>query len=112
MSKKRRIGKKIANAKSAAGAGAGAGASQTKSDLEILKTPPKNRTEAKKHLAIRLRLLRTGALNSKSMQVLASKAQQEISIANSLRFAEGIVDSVATDRVSESNKRWRGRTAD
>lgn len=106
MSKKRRIGKKIANAKSAAGA------SQTKSDLEILKTPPKNRTEAKKHLAIRLRLLRTGALNSKSMQVLASKAEQEISIANSLRFAEGIVDSVATDRVSESNKRWRGRTAD
>lgn len=32
--------------------------------------------------------------------------------ANAVRFSEGEVESVDTERISESNKRWRGRTAD
>lgn len=32
--------------------------------------------------------------------------------ANAIRFSEGEVESVDTDRISEGNKRWRGRTAD
>ncbi len=45
-----------------------------------------------------------------------SKAEEDaraaLNKANAIRFSEGEVESVDTDRISKSNKRWRGRTAD
>ncbi|KEL70234.1 hypothetical protein AC52_4902 [Escherichia coli 5-366-08_S3_C3] len=39
-------------------------------------------------------------------------ARKAMAKANAVRFSEGEVESVDTERISESNKRWRGRTAD
>ncbi|WP_319870724.1 hypothetical protein [Hafnia paralvei] len=106
MSKKRSIGRMIARAKAIANK------PDAKSELEMLKTPPKNRTEAKKQLALKLKLVRSGALDSKSLRALSKQSEQALLIANALRFDEGLVDPVSTDKTSDSNKRWRGRTAD
>ena len=78
-------------------------------DIELIKSKPTNRTEAKAHLAAKLRIQK--CKGSKSDRGSMS-AKQSLDKANALRFREGVVESVDTDRISESNKRWRGRTAD
>ncbi|WP_253378540.1 hypothetical protein [unidentified bacterial endosymbiont] len=94
-------------------------------DLELVKKKPANRTEAKAHLAAQLRISKykthtsskilVGSFRGKK-KVHFSKAEQAaravLNKANAIRFSEGEVESVDTDRISESNKRWRGRTAD
>ena len=98
---------------------------QYKLDLELVKKKPANRTEAKAHLAAQLRISKYKAQNSSKIRVGSfrgrkkvhfSKAEDEartaLNKANAIRFSEGEVESVDTDRISESNKRWRGRTAD
>ncbi|EOQ31599.1 hypothetical protein OGV36_07650 [Citrobacter sp. Cb008] len=94
-------------------------------DLELVKNKPANRTEAKAHLAAQLRIskykaqtsskIRVGSFRGKK-KVHFSKAEEAaraaLSKANAIRFSEGEVESVDTDRISESNKRWRGKTAD
>ena len=94
-------------------------------DLELVKNKPANRTEAKAHLAAQLRIskykaqtsskIRVGSFRGKK-KVHFSKAEEAaraaLSKANAIRFSEGEVESVDTDRISDSNKRWRGTTAD
>lgn len=94
-------------------------------DLELIKTKPTNRAEAKAQLVARLRIskhkaqtpskIRIGKFRGKK-RVDFSKAEEEarkaMTKANAIRFSEGEVESVDTDRISEGNKRWRGRTAD
>ncbi|EMJ5848819.1 hypothetical protein NAK94_000147 [Klebsiella aerogenes] len=98
---------------------------QYKLDLELVKKKPANRTEAKAHLAAHLRIskykvqasskIRVGNFKGRK-KVHFNKAEEETRAAlnkvNAIRFSEGEVESVDTDRISESNKRWRGRTAD
>ncbi|WFW80674.1 hypothetical protein [Citrobacter braakii] len=98
---------------------------QYKLDLEVVKRKPANRAEAKAHLAAQLRISKYKTQNSSKIRVGSfkgrkkvyfSKAEQAaraaLNKANAIRFSEGEVESVDTDRISESNKRWRGRTAD
>lgn len=100
-------------------------AHQHQLDLELVKKKPANRTEAKAHLAAQLRISKYKAQNSSKIQIGSfrgrkkvhfSKAEEEakraLDKANAIRFSECEVESVDTDRISESNKRWRGRTAD
>ncbi|MGJ7252699.1 hypothetical protein [Morganella morganii] len=84
----------------------------TKEELEAIKLPPKNRTEAKQQLAIKLRLQKMGMFDDHSVNNQIKKAKHSLSVSHSLRFEQGIVDSVDTEKISESNKRWRGKTAD
>ena len=94
-------------------------------DLELVKTKPANRTEAKAHLAAQLRISKHKTQTSSKIRVNNfrgrkkvdfSKAEEDarkaMAKANATRFSEGEVESVETDRISESNKRWRGKTAD
>ncbi|MGS6163917.1 hypothetical protein ACVGWB_18835 [Enterobacter mori] len=94
-------------------------------DLELVKKKPTSRTEAKAHLAAQLRISKHKAQNSSKIRVGSfmgrkkvhfSRAEEDarkaMTKANAIRFSEGEVKSVDTDRISESNKRWRGRTAD
>lgn len=78
-------------------------------DIELIKSKPTNRTEAKAHLAAKVRIQKYKG--SKSGRGSMS-ARQSLDKANALRFGEGVVESVDTDRISDSCKRWRGRTAD
>ncbi|MEJ4056741.1 hypothetical protein RPM54_00585 [Salmonella enterica subsp. enterica serovar Oranienburg] len=90
-------------------------------DLELVKKKPANRTEAKAHLRISKYKLQTsskirvGSFRGRK-KVHFSKAEEDaraaLNKANAIRFSEGEVESVDTDRISKSNKRWRGRTAD
>lgn len=117
MSKSRAIGRKIAQAVAAKKAIKEramfiTGQQDITNELDILKTPPKNRTEAKKHLAIKLRLLRSGALDMKSLQEIEVESARDLSSANARRFEEGIVQPVTTDRIPTNKKKWRGKTAD
>ena len=84
----------------------------TAQDLECLKTPPKNRTEAKKQLAVKLRLLKNGAMDLKSLQDIEAQAVIDLANANARRFEDGLVDAVSTEKTPASRKKWRGRTAD
>lgn len=94
-------------------------------DVELVKNKPANRAEAKAHLAAQLRISKYKAQTSSKISVGSfrgkktvhfRKAEEEamaaLNKANAIRFSEGEVDSVDTDRISETNKRWRGRTAD
>lgn len=94
-------------------------------DIELVKKKPTNRTEAKTHLAAQLRIGKHKAKTSSKIRVNNfkgwrkvdfSKAEESaleaVAKANAIRFSEGEVESVDTDRIPESNKRWRGRTAD
>ncbi|QLR42996.1 hypothetical protein HV346_10065 [Enterobacter sp. RHBSTW-00994] len=84
----------------------------TAQDLECLKTPPKNRTEAKKQLAVKLRLLKNGAMDLKSLQEIEVQAAIDLANANIRRFEDGSVDAVSTEKTPVNRKKWRGRTAD
>lgn len=98
---------------------------QYKLDLELVKKKPENRAEAKAHLAAQLRIskhraqaltkIRVGSFKGRKKGHF-SKAEEDarkaMAEANAIRFSEGEVESVDTDRISEGNKRWRGRTAD
>ncbi|MBT0462328.1 hypothetical protein ISO64_14320 [Morganella morganii subsp. morganii] len=84
----------------------------TKEELEAIKSPPKNRMEAKQQLAIKLRLQKIGIFDDHSVNNQIEKAKHALSVSHSLRFEQGIVDSVDTEKISDSNKRWRGKTAD
>ncbi|MFU0882675.1 hypothetical protein ACM26M_15725 [Kluyvera cryocrescens] len=94
-------------------------------DLELVKLKPANRTEARAHLAAQLRISKYETQTASQIRISKfrgraradfSKAEAEarnaMAKANAIRFSEGEVESVDTDRVSESNKRWRGKTAD
>lgn len=94
-------------------------------DLELVKKKPANRTEAKAHLAAQLRISKHKAQTSTKIRVHNFKGRKRVDFskaeenardamakANAIRFSEGEVESVETDRISENNKRWRGRTAD
>ena len=94
-------------------------------DLELVKKKPANRAEAKAHLAAQLRISKHKAQTSSKIRVHNFKGRKKVDFskaedsarealakANAIRFSEGEVESVDTDRISESNKRWRGRTAD
>lgn len=94
-------------------------------DVELVKKKPANRAEAKAHLAAQLRISKYKAQTSSKISVGSfrgkktlhfRKAEEEaraaLNKANAIRFSEGEVESVDTDRISETNKRWRGRTAD
>lgn len=94
-------------------------------DLELVKKKPANRTEAKAHLAAQLRISKYKAQNASNIRIVKfrskrsvdfSRAEEEARVAmakaNANRFSESEVESVDTDRIAESNKRWRGRTAD
>lgn len=94
-------------------------------DLELVKTKPANRTEAKAYLAAQLRISKYKTQTASTIRITKfrgrrkadfSKAEAEargaMAKANAIRFSEGEVESVDTDRISENNKRWRGRTAD
>ncbi|MEF3110210.1 hypothetical protein QFI91_14065 [Raoultella sp. WB_B2P2-3] len=106
MSKKRRIGRLIA-------AGKTPPARLTlQAEIEALKIPPRTRAEAKRQLAIKLRLLKSGALNEQSLRELEKRAAQDLSLANARRFEAGVVDAVTTEKISLAHKKWRGRTAD
>ncbi|MEX0494817.1 hypothetical protein EC841_101735 [Raoultella ornithinolytica] len=106
MSKKRRIGRLIAAGKTPPMK------PELQADIEALKTPPRNRVEAKRQLAIKLRLLKSGALTPPSLREQKEKAAQDLTFANARRFEEGVVDSVATEKIALAHKKWRGRTAD
>lgn len=84
----------------------------TKEELEAIKSPPRNRAEAKQQLAIKLRLQKMGMFDDHSVNSQIEKAKHALSVSHSLRFEQGIVDSVDTEKISDSNKRWRGKTAD
>ncbi|HBH8228895.1 TPA: hypothetical protein KXY69_004405 [Raoultella ornithinolytica] len=81
-------------------------------DVELVKTKPTNRTEAKAHLAARLRINKFKSKGRRGFNAAAKSARESLDIANAIRFDEGVVESVDTARISDSNKRWRGRTAD
>ncbi|MCG1030791.1 hypothetical protein J5S76_02245 [Bacillus amyloliquefaciens] len=94
-------------------------------DLALVKIKPANRTEAKAHLAAQLRIIKHKTQAASGIRVGSfrgrkkldfSKAEEDarkaIAKANALRFSEDEVESVDTNRISDSNKRWRGRTAD
>lgn len=81
-------------------------------DVELVKSKPNNRAEAKAHLAARLRIQKYKNQGRKGFRSGSEHARNALDKANAIRFSEGLVESVDTDRVSESNKRWRGRTAD
>ena len=94
-------------------------------DLELVKTKPASRTEARAHLAAQLRISKHNAQTASEIRISKfrgkkrpdfSKAEAEARVAmakaNAIRFSEAEGESVDTDRISESNKRWRGRTAD
>ncbi|ENJ7986299.1 hypothetical protein AB2K81_003492 [Escherichia coli] len=94
-------------------------------DLELVKKKPANRTEAKAHLAAQLRISKYKTQVSSKIRVGSFKGRKKVHFsqaeedarkamakANAVRFSEGEVESVDTERISESNKRWRGRTAD
>jgi len=94
-------------------------------DLELVKKKPTNRIEAKAHLAAQLRISKHKAHISSKIRVnnfrgkrrvdfskAEEAAREAMAKANAIRFSAGEVESVDTDRISESNKRWRGRTAD
>ncbi|MBG3012092.1 hypothetical protein GHU01_03625 [Proteus mirabilis] len=85
--------------------------SVTKEELEIINSKPKNRTEAKRQLALKLRLRKKGFFDDNSLKNMAEKAKLSITVSNSLRFDEGKVDSIDTNKISDSNKQWRGKTA-
>lgn len=85
--------------------------SVTKEELEIINSKPRNRTEAKRQLALKLRLQKKGFFDDNSLKNMAEKAKLSITVSNSLRFDEGKVDSIDTNRISDSNKQWRGKTA-
>lgn len=78
-------------------------------DIELIKSKPMNRTEAKAHLAAKLRIQ-----NYKGKKAGRGTQNAKVSLeeANALRFREGIVESFDTERISDSSKRWRGKTAD
>lgn len=84
----------------------------TKEELEAIKSSPRNRAEAKQQLAIKLRLQKMGIFDDHSVNRQIEKAKHALSVSHSLRFEQGIVDSVDTEKISDSNKRWRGKTAD
>ena len=81
-------------------------------DVELINTKPKSRTEAKAQLAAKLRISKRKDKGRKGFKGGKVGAKQALDRANALRFGEGIVESIDTNRVSDSNKRWRGRTAD
>lgn len=94
-------------------------------DLELVKKKPANRTEAKAHLTAQLRISKHKAQTSTKIRVHHFKGRKRVDFskaeenardamvkANAIRFSEGEVGSVETDRISENNNRWRGRTAD
>lgn len=98
---------------------------QYKLDLELVKKKPANRTEAKAHLAAQLRISKYKAQNASKITIGKFKGRRRVDFsraeaeargamakANANRFSESEVESVDTDRIAESNKRWRGRTAD
>ncbi|WP_100160190.1 hypothetical protein [Proteus columbae] len=85
--------------------------SVTKEELEIINSKPRNRTEAKRQLALKLRLQKKGFFDDNSLKNMAEKAKLSITVSNSLRFDEGKVDSIDTNKISDSNKQWRGKTA-
>lgn len=100
-------------------------AQQHQLDLELVKTKPANRTEAKAHLAAQLRISKYKEQNSSKIHFSSFRGRKKVNFshaedaarkamdkANAIRFSEGEVESVDTDRISETNKRWRGRTAD
>ncbi|MEB5922749.1 hypothetical protein [Franconibacter daqui] len=78
-------------------------------DIELIKSKPMNRTEAKAQLAAKLRIQN---YKGKKAGGGAKNAKASLEKANALRFGERIVESVDTERISDSSKRWRGRTAD
>lgn len=106
MSKKRSIGRLISAGKNSPAM------LSLQADIEALKIPPRNRAEAKRQLAIRLRLLKSGALNEQSSRELEKKAARDLSLANARRFEEGVVDAVSTEKIALAHKKRRGRTAD
>ncbi|HGE7088477.1 TPA: hypothetical protein ACGB3K_005218 [Klebsiella aerogenes] len=81
-------------------------------DIEMVKTKPTNRTEAKAHLAALLRINKFKSKGRRGFNAAAKSARESLDTANAIRFGEGIVESVDTARIPDSNKRWRGRTAD
>lgn len=78
-------------------------------DLELIKTKPANRVEAKAQLAAKLRIQK---FNEKNKKGGTKSARRSLVRANAIRFGEGMVESVDTVRVGDSYKRWRGKTAD
>lgn len=81
-------------------------------DLELVKRKPTNRAEARAHLAAQLRISKHKANGRKGFKSGVQEARAALSKANATRFSDGVVESVDTDRISECNKRWRGKTAD
>ena len=85
--------------------------SVTEKEIEIINSKPRNRTEAKRQLALKLRLRKKGFFDDNSLKNMSEKAKLSITVSNSLRFDEGKVDSIDTNKSSNSNKQWRGKTA-
>ncbi|HHL1934393.1 TPA: hypothetical protein ACQ2HX_003791 [Klebsiella pneumoniae] len=77
-------------------------------DVELVKIKPTNRTEAK----AQLRISKFKSKGRRGFNSAAKSAKESLDIANAIRFGEGVVESVDTARIPDSNKRWRGRTAD
>ena len=78
-------------------------------DLELIKSKPANRTEAKAQLAAKLRIEK---FREKLRPVGTKYARQSLERANAIRFDEGKVESIDTVRIADCYKRWRGKSAD
>ena len=85
--------------------------SVTEEELEIINSKPRNRTEAKRQSALKLRLREKGFFDDNSLKKMKEKVRLSITVSNFLRFDEGKVDSIDTNKISDSNKQWRGKTA-